>query len=109
MLLHYILFDALYDGQNFLLENKAVRMLPSAADLKFVANGNQASKKQLVLDNPDLGDRKLDLKGAEQEAIAIAGNSPDANLLLRKRATRNRGEGTRTILRLFTLGFRRSV
>jgi CHAT domain-containing protein len=85
--LHYIPFDALYDGQKFLLENKAVRMLPSAAVLKFVANGNQASEKLLVLGNPDLGDRKLDLKGAEQEAIAIAENSPDANLLLRKRAT----------------------
>jgi CHAT domain-containing protein len=83
----YLPFDALYSGRDFLIDSKAVRMLPSASVLKFLNKRKGSHNSILVLGNPDLGDGNLDLAGAQQEAIAIARIQNNARLLLRGKAT----------------------
>ncbi len=86
--LHYLPFSALHNGQQYLLETHALRSLPSASVLKYLKSrrgGKQPT--MLVLGNPDLGDRKLDLPSAQAEAEKIAGQSRQARLLLREQAS----------------------
>lgn len=86
--LHYLPFSALHNGQQYLLETHAIRSLPSASVLKYLKARRVAkSGAMLVLGNPDLGDRKLDLPSAQTEAERIAGQSRLARLLLREQAT----------------------
>ncbi|MCR8922343.1 CHAT domain-containing protein [Dasania sp. GY-MA-18] len=85
--LHYLPFDALYTDNQFFIDAKPMRILPSASVLKFLSNKTHLQDSLLVLGNPDLGDSRYDLAGAEQEAIAIASNKNHANILLRKKAT----------------------
>lgn len=86
--LHYLPFNALHNGRQYLLETHALRSLPSASVLKYVKQ-RKAGKQSamLVLGNPDLGDRKYDLPSAQTEAENIAGQSPQTRLLLREQAT----------------------
>lgn len=86
--LHYLPFAALHDGKNYLIESTTLRYLPSASVLKFLKpRSGQGIDSLLVLGNPDLGDPKLDLPNAEQEAQAIAKFAPNSQLLLRKSAS----------------------
>ncbi|MEO0161209.1 MAG: CHAT domain-containing protein [candidate division WOR-3 bacterium] len=73
--LHYLPFNALYDGKNFLIENTEVCYLPSASALKFLRSepDKKEDKKQFLgIANPDLGDTALSLKFAEEEVKTIA-------------------------------------
>ncbi|WP_158592151.1 CHAT domain-containing protein [Noviherbaspirillum sedimenti] len=86
--LHYIPFAALHDGRAYLVNNAELRVLPSASVLPFL--GKNASPKNsdlLVLGNPDLGDRSLDLPGAEEEAKLLSRLNARSKLLLRKQAS----------------------
>lgn len=85
--LHYLPFDALYNGRDYLIDNKAMRMLPSASVLNFLNKKKGPQNSILVLGNPDLQDPNQDLAGAQREAIAIAENQRNARLLLRENAT----------------------
>jgi len=90
--LHYLPFDALYTGSNFVIDTRPVRILPSASVLKFLNNSRSDNSRSdntamLLLGNPDLEDRQLDLAGAQAEAIAIANAASNAKLLLRGDAT----------------------
>ncbi len=85
--LHYLPFNALHDGQGYLIERYSLRMLPSASVLKYLRT--QPVPKQgdiLAFGNPDLGNPKFDLAYAQAEAIAVTRNRPKSRVLLRKDA-----------------------
>ena len=87
--LHYLPFAALQrtDGA-FLIDLASMRMLPSASVLKFLNPLTDASPARLlVLGNPDLGDSRLDLEFAGEEARLIAGSQANAQLWMRKEAS----------------------
>lgn len=85
--LHYLPFNALHDGQAYLIERYSLRMLPSASVLKYVRNKPVVKTGEiLAFGNPDLGDPRLDLVNAQAEAVAIAKNRPRSKVLLRKDA-----------------------
>lgn len=87
--LHYLPFAALQrtDGA-FLIDFASMRMLPSASVLKFLNPLTDASPARLlVLGNPDLGDSRLDLEFAGEEARLIAGSQANAQLWMRKEAS----------------------
>lgn len=107
--LHYLPFSALQgrDGQ-YLGVRHGLRFLPSAsvlALLKPSAPGGRAPL--LAIGNPDLGDPKLDLRFAGEEARVVAGLFPEAQLLLRGSATETnfrKAAGTYARLHLATHG-----
>jgi CHAT domain-containing protein len=86
--LHYVPFAALHDGERFLLDKYAFRLLPSASVVKYL-HGQQSRKPGgiLAFGNPDLGDPKYDLKYAEEEAREIIRTVPQSRAVLRKEAT----------------------
>ena len=61
--------NALHDGRNYLIDRYSISMMPSASALKYLSR-KKAGKGGgiLIFGNPDLGDSKLDLAYAEQEA-----------------------------------------
>jgi CHAT domain-containing protein len=70
--LHYVPFAALEGAGKYLLDRHTIRILPSASVLLYLPDDStRAIKKALVLGNPDVGDKKLDLPYAEDEARAI--------------------------------------
>ncbi|MEK9952388.1 MAG: CHAT domain-containing protein [Curvibacter sp.] len=84
--LHYIPFAALHNGQRFLIQAADLRLLPSASVLPLLGSGKPGGRGLLILGNPDLDDKQLDLPGAEQEARGIQRMNPGSLLLLRKGA-----------------------
>ena len=86
--LHYLPFNALHDGQGYLIERYRIRMLPSASVIKYLpAKKFLRPGNILVFGNPDLGDPHYDLVYAQDEAINIANILPKSTVLLRKKAT----------------------
>lgn len=100
--LHYLPFAALRDADGRqLLERHGMRFLPSASVLKFLrAPAATGGDSLLSLGNPDLGDPRLDLKFAAEEADAVSRLFPDARLL-------TRGEASETNFRAAAPAFRR--
>ncbi|MBF0251683.1 MAG: CHAT domain-containing protein [Alphaproteobacteria bacterium] len=85
--LHYLPFAALVSGSGAVIDRYALRVLPSASVLGFLTGRGAAGHELLVLGNPDLGDPRWNLPGAEAEARAIARAWPDSLVVLRKGAT----------------------
>ena len=87
--LHYLPFNALQTGNEYLIDRYSLRQLPSASVLQFL-KGRPTSPAGglLALGNPDLGNPKYDLKCAQDEAEAIAKDFPRATVLVRKDATK---------------------
>lgn len=86
--LHYLPFSALHDGRAFLIDRFAVRLLPSGSVLKYLkGRGKPAPQELLVFGNPDLGDPKWDLRGAEAEALEIARRRSGSTVLLGRKAS----------------------
>jgi CHAT domain-containing protein/tetratricopeptide (TPR) repeat protein len=91
--LHYIPFQALHDGERFLLERFTVSYLPSATVLKFLKEKQgkpPGGAGPFVLANPDLGDPQYDLPSAEREATLIRDSYPAAQVYARREATKER-------------------
>ncbi|MCL4457354.1 MAG: CHAT domain-containing protein [Nitrospirae bacterium] len=87
-ILHYLPFNALNSGSNYLIDKYSVSFLPSASVIKFLKQRQaQKNRQTLIFGNPDLGDPKYDLKYAGEEAVAISNELPDSRVLLRKEAT----------------------
>jgi CHAT domain-containing protein len=87
-ILHYLPFNALHTGSEFVIDKYNIRLLPSASVMKFLKKNQKGQKKSLLaLGNPDLGDPRMDLPGAQAEAIAIAGKINGAKVLVRGKAT----------------------
>ncbi len=85
--LHYLPFNALHDGQKFLIDLYSVRILPSASVLQYIRSEPMTKPGELLaLGNPDLGDPRMDLAYAQAEAIAVAKGRPRSKVLLRKEA-----------------------
>ena len=88
--LHYLPFGALHDGSRYVVERYGLRNLPSASVLRFLrppGNGAGTPGSLLVFGNPDLGDSRFDLPGAENEARRVAETVPQAKMLLRRDAS----------------------
>ncbi|NVO08009.1 MAG: CHAT domain-containing protein, partial [Rhodoferax sp.] len=87
--LHYLPFAALQQDQRYLVDQFAIRMLPSASVLQYLqASAVSDSARSLVLGNPDLHNPNWDLPGAQEEAQAVATLLPAPQLLLRDKATK---------------------
>ncbi|MDI6727874.1 MAG: CHAT domain-containing protein, partial [Thermodesulfovibrionales bacterium] len=87
-ILHYLPFNALNSGSNYLIDKYSISFLPSASVIKFLKQRQaQKNRQTLIFGNPDLGDPKYDLKYAGEEAVAISNEMPNAKALLRKEAT----------------------
>src|SRR5262249_36765623 len=64
--LHYVPFNALYDGSQPLISRTEIRMLPAAGVLRFLDSPSRTKTKQLVaFGNPDLGQARYSLPFAE--------------------------------------------
>lgn len=99
-ILHYLPFNALHTGSEFVIDKYNIRLLPSASVMKFLKNNQKGQKGSLLaLGNPDLGDPKLDLPGAQTEVIAIARKINGAKVLVR-------GNATETVVKQKGTGFR---
>lgn len=85
--LHYLPFGALMDEGRVMVEDHAIRVLPSAAVQAQLHNGAPASRSILILGNPDLGDAGMDLPGAEAEARQVRQLWPESRVLLRQNAS----------------------
>ena len=86
--LHYVPFNALSSSGQCVIDRYCIRVLPSASVLKFL-QAREAGKddRTLVLGNPDLQDRQLELRFAEDEARSIAGMMQGSSVLLGSQAT----------------------
>lgn len=86
--LHYLPFNALFDGRRYVIDRYSLRLLPSTSVLDLIPN-NPMNKSQstLVLGNPDLGNRQYDLPAAEQEARQLGRVVKGAEVLIQKKAT----------------------
>jgi CHAT domain-containing protein/CHASE3 domain sensor protein len=81
--LNLLPFQALHDGQKYLIEKYSVDYIPSASVLKkCMAKRKKLGGKALVLGNPNLQEAKYKLVHAEEEAQVIAGMFPGAKVLL---------------------------
>ena len=86
--LHYLPFAALHDGNESLIGKRSLRFLPSSSLQKYLRPSGRAPLDNLLIyGNPDLGDSRLDLPSAEDEAKSLASLLPKARLLTRKQAT----------------------
>lgn len=87
--LHYLPFNALHDGKQFLIERRELRALPAASVLQFLKPaGGDKPGSLLAFGNPDLGNPQYDLPFAQSEASTIAAATPGAKVLLRKEASK---------------------
>jgi len=85
-ILYYVPFAALFDGQQFLVDRYAVRIVPNLS-LLTSSGGGRRSGQALVIGNPLKGDPGLSLPFAEQEARDVAARVPGATLLIGPEAT----------------------
>lgn len=87
-ILHYLPFNALHDGKDFLIDKYSIRVMPSASTMKYLVS-KKASKERgiLVFGNPDLGDSRFDLAFAGKEALDVAKTKSKSKVFLRKDAT----------------------
>ena len=86
--LHYLPFNALHDGREYVIDRYRLRQLPSASIMPYL-RGTRAGKTGTLLafGNPDLGDRRYDLAHAQTEAQAITKVVSGARALVRREAT----------------------
>ena len=90
--LHHLPFHALLGEGGYLIERMEVSYAPSLGILGSVlARRTQSRAPRLfAIGNPDLGDARLSLPGAEREVNRIKASFPDAQVLLKGEATKPR-------------------
>lgn len=87
--LHYVPFASLTDGQHYLIDRYGIRIMPSASALVYLRTNKPVKPGEvLALGNPDLGDPKYDLPGAQQEALSVVHMFPNSRALLRAEASK---------------------
>jgi len=87
--LHYLPFNALHDGNQFLVENYSIRLLPAATVLQFLRpRTTDKAGTLLAFGNPDLGDTRFDLAFAQKEAEDVVKTMTNSRALLRREATK---------------------
>lgn len=88
-ILNYLPFQALYDGEKYLVERYAISYIPSLSVLEFLGKGEKKEQyKVLAFGNPDLKDPAMDLPAAEKEVMEISSIYPDAQVFKREKATK---------------------
>jgi len=98
-ILHYLPFSALSDGNAYLVDRFALRLLPSATTLAYLKSEIPSKAGRLLaLGNPDLGNPAYDLPKAQEEARHVAALYPASRALVR-------GEATKTAVRKLGSGF----
>ncbi len=86
--LHYLPFNALHDGQQYLIDRYRLRQLPSASVMPYLrATRMPKPGSLLAFGNPDLGDKRYDLAYAQAEAQSIVKVVPGARALVRREAS----------------------
>lgn len=85
--MHYLPFASLYDGSTFLVDKAQIRLMPSASVMQYLGQHEQITDHMIILGNPDLNNREMDLPGAEREAKVIAKLWSDTDVKLRAEAT----------------------
>lgn len=85
--LHYLPFNALHDGREFLIDRYRLRLLPSASVMPYLRPVHPTTRALLAFGNPDLGDPRLDLKYAQAEAQAVTKVLPGSRALTRREAS----------------------
>jgi CHAT domain-containing protein len=86
--LHYLPFNALHDGKDFLIDRYRIRVMPSASAMKYLLSRKARKRGDiLIFGNPDLGDSRYDLAFAEKEALDVAKTKSKSKVFLRKEAT----------------------
>jgi CHAT domain-containing protein len=88
--LHHLPFHALRDDGGYLIERAEISYAPSAATLvHLLERRNQSQPQRLfAIGNPDLGNPKLSLPGAEREVKQLQSLFPDSQVLIQREATK---------------------
>jgi CHAT domain-containing protein/predicted negative regulator of RcsB-dependent stress response len=93
--LHYLPFQALFDGSTFLIERHPVAVAPSASVAYQATVARRRGEQVLVaFGNPDLGQADMALPGAQREVEAISGLFATRQVYLQEQATKARFLGT---------------
>lgn len=87
--LHLMPFQALHDGNQWLIETNAVGTSLSASLLEVSAHST-LPRRLVALGNPDLGRPEWDLPGSEREVKALVALYPGAVVSLKKEASKIR-------------------
>lgn len=86
--LNYLPFQALYDGNQYLIEKYSINYIPSLSTLQFLKKSTKGDNpKILAFGNPDLNDKTLDLPAAEKEVEMIKALFPTTTIFKRNKAT----------------------
>ncbi len=90
--LHHLPFQALWDGERYLIESSTITYSPSASTYAHLVGKQSSSRPRRVVafGNPDLGDVALSLPGAEREVNNIKAAYPEARVYLQREATKAR-------------------
>lgn len=97
--LHYLPFNALHDGNSYLIDRYGIRMLPSASVLRYLqTKKNSKPGGILAFGNPDLGDPGHNLIYAGREALGVAQTRLQSKVFLGR-------EATETVLKKYGAGF----
>jgi CHAT domain-containing protein len=86
-ILHYLPFQALFDGNNYLIQQHQIFYAPSVTVLRFCLQKRSQSKQSLLaIGPPPFDDESLQLKFAESESNLVSTNFEQNLLLLRNQA-----------------------
>ncbi|MBL8672931.1 MAG: CHAT domain-containing protein [Alphaproteobacteria bacterium] len=88
--LHYLPFAALHDGQRWLVERMAIRLLPSFGTQRYIKPASSDAGAVLIYGNPTRAEPQTALPGAEAEAREIAARLPGSLMFLQRDATESR-------------------
>jgi CHAT domain-containing protein len=87
--LHYLPFQALYNGESYLIELHPLTIAPSASVAYQTATAyRQHGSKLVAFGNPDLGKEELALPGAQREVEMISGLFTDKQVFFQSQATK---------------------
>lgn len=81
--LHYLPFHALFNGENYLIDNFTVFYVPSCSILNFCIAKRKENKGKILA----LGDPESDLPFVEEEVECLREIYPSTKVLLKKQAT----------------------
>ena len=81
---HFIPFEALHDGNQYLIERYSFSSIPAATVTKFLKTKNSKISSALIIGNPHVtyDTEAQHLPGAEKEARAIAENFNDRHIIM---------------------------
>jgi CHAT domain-containing protein len=89
--LHYLPFQVLRSPEGYVIEERGISYAPSASAFVTLLNRQKRqSNRVLALGNPDLGAPQLNLPGAQREVEQIQLQFPEAEVYVRKQATKER-------------------